>query len=127
MISKPILTKYTSRADVNARVQVNKKRIQKGMRECKNNLIFPMMDVKEYPLHETLNMSNQIMVLYKTGRFEVLPAKINGLTIRDYLGIRFHRIVMWTPMPVPGTPASPMAYKAGSNFMNPETDLYNGL
>lgn len=123
MISKPILTRYTSRKDINAQVQVNKRRIQKGMRECKNNFIFPFLNAKEYPLHETLLIGNQIMVVYKNGKFEVLPSRVNGMGIKDYLGIRYSRIVMWTPMPAVGSAVHPIK-KDIPLLYSEATDLY---
>jgi hypothetical protein len=61
----------------------------------KQDFKIPEQDVVD----QTQVTQNQIMVVFKNGRYEVLPRGITGYRIVSYLGPRYRRIIEWTVMP----------------------------
>lgn len=90
------------------RFRNNYLKIREAIHSSENNIIFGLLDINEYPLELTEDCSNQIFIMYRTGRFEVLPRGVNGAAIRDYVGIAYHRIVGWTALPRPGAKGHPI-------------------
>ena len=80
----------------------NAARIHKATQE--SNLFFNLkfLDAKKHDITETMQCRNQVLVVYKNGRFEILPTTIHGQVIKDYLGVQFSRIKYWTVLPTPG-------------------------
>jgi hypothetical protein len=105
-------------------LRVNYLKIREGIKESENNIIFGFLDIKEFPLEWTEECSNQILVVYRTGRFEVLPRGVNGGALRDYLGIAYHRITKWTVLPTPGSKDNPSRFIPVSGLSGTARDIY---
>lgn len=79
------------------------------IKNSKNNINFGLLENKEHPIDKlTERANNQLLIVFKNGRFEVLPSGISGNKIKDYLGIRFYRIRFWTAMPAAASPLNPV-------------------
>lgn len=74
-------------------------KVGRALLASENNINVAMVDIKEYSTDMTEECFNQILVEYSNGRFELLPQGVNGYNIKDYLGIRYPRIVRWGAMP----------------------------
>lgn len=57
------------------------------------------LNIKDHPLAITAECFNQVVVMYRNGKFEILPIKINGEHISTYLGVHYGRIEKWSLMP----------------------------
>ena len=91
----------------------------------KSNIIFGIqfLKIKDHPLKLTDKLLNQIMVVYRTGKFEVLPSGLNGERIKDYLGVQYARIVLWAALPLSGHKLHPVKNKL-RGIRNEERDIY---
>ena len=65
------------------------------------NFPIPLLDPKVCPIEWSDDCVNQILVIYTNKRMEVLPIKVNGGKIRDYLQLRYFKIIYWCAMPIP--------------------------
>lgn len=92
----------------------NTAKIRANFRE-ENNIMFPLLDIKETPIELTEQCSNQLLVVYANGSYDVLPRKVAGSCVRDYLQVRYGRIVKWGALPI---------INSRSFSMVPERDIY---
>lgn len=100
---KPLAPKQMSHADLLRAINKNAGIINRAFKKAENNINLAFLDINEYPLHLTQLLINQIIVMYRNGRFETLPIGINGPAIKDFLGIRYPRITHWSAMPACGS------------------------
>ena len=122
MFSEPLNHIKMSSKEFLEAVSRNCARIRRKIQDSENKIIFGMLDVKSNPLHETQGISNQLIILYKSGRFEVLPQNINGYNMKDYLGVRYNRITHWSVLPAPGSPSNPAT--GIQIYYSPNKDVY---
>lgn len=69
--------------------------------ENKLPLQLSFISIDELSIDKTIGISNQIMVMYRNGEFEVLPKHTNGANVREYLGFKYSRIRFWCLLPTP--------------------------
>jgi len=112
-----------SQEEMKALMRVDGKRMHDAMKATENNINCGMLDIREYDLLDTKHFINQIMVLYKNGRFDVLPYGILGTLIKDYLGIRYPKIRYWTVLPPPGSKKNPVAARNQISRYSPHKDI----
>lgn len=79
----------------------NFRKIRKAIESSENNIIFQMVSVKDIPLNLANGCKNQIVIMYKTNRMEILPVGVDGTKIKDYLGVRYNRITHWSVLSMP--------------------------
>lgn len=125
MTSKPLNHIQLKSADLLLAVADNCRRIRERFKRSETKIILSFLDVKDNPLHETQMISNQIIVIYRSGRFEVLPQGINGYCMKDYLGVRYSRIKYWCVLPALGSKHNPAGSSSISGIMHSENrDVY---
>jgi hypothetical protein len=105
-------------------LRVNYLKIRHAIKESENNIIFGFLDIKQYPLEWTEACSNQILLVSKSGRFELLPRGVNGGAIREYVGIAYSRITKWTILPTPTSKDHPSRYIQMSGLAGKQRDIY---
>lgn len=101
----------------------NGRSIRSCFRESKNNINLAFLDAKHHNILDTSMLANQVVVLFRNGRFEVLPVGVNGLAIKDYLGVRFHRIAYWSAFPSIASDLNPIKQPGTSRFKT-DNDIY---
>lgn len=85
------------------------KDLRKKFSEAKININVAFVSVDEESLIKSLEIGNQIIVIYKNGVFDALPLRINGIKkIKEWLGIRIHKIKYWGVLPTSNNPIHPV-------------------
>ena len=73
--------------------------IKKLIDASKDNINLSFVSVEECPIEWTDECVNQVVVRYRNKRCEILPARIHGPRIKEYLGVKYTRVTHWTVMP----------------------------
>jgi hypothetical protein len=105
--------KYLSAEELEILWRENGARISQAIKDSNSEFNLKFLDAKKHDITQTMSHRNQILVVYKNGRFEVLPTSINGQIIKDYLGVQFTRIKMWAAFPTPGHTLHPISSATG--------------
>lgn len=94
--------------------RANYLKIRHAIQDSKDNINFGLLNIIDYPLTLTERCNNQILLVYRNGRFEILPSGVVGARIKDYLGLRYHRIQRWTALPAAGSNDNPATGNHGT-------------
>lgn len=98
-------------------------RIRDGFAHSENKIILGFVDIKEFPIEETDDCTNQIIVMYENGRVDALPTGICGGQIRDYLQLRFFKIKYWCAIPSSKSRKNP-CFQMKANTISSDKDIY---
>ncbi len=112
---------YNTRQENNIIWHGNLKKIREASEEAPLFFNLKFLDAKKHDITETMGCRNQLLVVYKAGRFEVLPVGVNGQVIKDHLGIQFGRIRFWAALPTPSHRLHPIKNCPGPRS---EFDIY---
>lgn len=90
------------------------------------NINFP---IREYIPGEMIgvdSMVNQAIIIYKNGRFEVLPVGVLGTQANEYLGYKLRQIAYWGILPSVYSNEHPIQPQSGRNIeiTNRRTEVY---
>jgi hypothetical protein len=102
-------------------------RVREYAKDHHTSLYLKLLDASVMPIGLTRECINQVVVVFKTGKMEILPTGISGDKIKKHLGLRFKQITMWGVIPSVYTPAHP-CYNPAMNLVNPPkgfSDLYS--
>lgn len=102
----------------------NRDILAQALRDGKNNINLTFLPQKDYNVLMTEELLNQVMVVYRNGRFEILPVGVTGARVREYLGVWFSRIKCWTLLPIGGHEKNPV--KSPAYGVRSERDVYEG-
>lgn len=85
----------------------------------KNNINLRFISVNDIPITETEGCINQLVIKYRNGSYDVLPRNINGYRIKDFVGVRYSRIVEWAcfPFDPPIVIANKMAASSSKRYL----------
>jgi len=77
----------------------NRATLHQIIKDQKNNINLTFLDATKHSILTVYDMSNTILVVYRNGMYDLVPAGLSGTTIKEYLGIRFNRIKYWAVLP----------------------------
>jgi len=94
-------------ADRRNAMPVNFRKLNDAMKDTEINVNFRFLPIEDFSFNMSHLCSNQIAVMFRNGKIEVIPSAINGTDIKAYLGVRFSRVRYWTALPAIGSASHP--------------------